>query len=106
MPRGQENTELPASANGQGVQGARAVAGQAAAGSNNASTTVVARRAKRHMLDSLEVQQYKPLGLMDGFKPSKTCSEYVEQDCAEALPAFRPHAQALLYHGCEVGLGL
>ncbi len=93
---------MPASANGQGAKGAGDVAGRAASGSNNGSATVVARRAQRHMLDILEVQQYKPLGLIDGFKPSKTCREYVEQECAEALPVFRPHAQALLHHGCEV----
>ena len=56
------------------------------------------------MLDTPEIQQYKPLGLIAGFKPNKTCREYVEQDCAEALPAFRLHAQALVLYGCEVGL--
>jgi serine/threonine protein kinase len=41
--------------------------------------------------------------LLQGFIPSKTCREYVEQDCAEALPMFRQHCSALVVCGCEVG---
>ena len=56
----------------------------------------------RHQSDILEVVQYRPLGIMEGFVPSKTCREYVEQDCAVALPQFSPHMQALVTCGCEV----
>jgi hypothetical protein len=55
-------------------------------------------------VDILEVPQYKPLSLMEDFIPEKTCKEYVEQDCAEALPEFRPHSRALVRFGCEVSL--
>ena len=59
-------------------------------------------RPIRHAVDILEVPQYKPLRLTESFKPSKTCREYVEQDCAEALPAFRQYCQGLVECGCEV----
>ena len=53
----------------------------------------------RHKADSLEPPQYKPLGLKEDFTPLKTCREYVEQDCSEALPVFRPHSRALVRCG-------
>ena len=47
----------------------------------------------------MEVPQYKPLSLMEDFKPSKTCKEYVEQDCTKALSEFRPHSAPQPVHG-------
>ena len=61
-------------------------------------------RPNRHNVDIMEPPHYKPLRLIDDFKPSKTCKEYVEQDCAEALPVFRPYCRALVECSCEVGL--
>ncbi len=74
-------------------------------GALGVSGTVVissATRAYRHSLDILDVSQYKPLSLIDGFKPCKSCREYVEQDCTEALPAFQPFSKALVHFGSEV----
>ena len=62
----------------------------------------LAQRADRHASDILDAPRPKPLSLMDGFVPLKTCSEYVEQDCAVAFPMFRPHAPSLVRAGCEV----
>ena len=59
-------------------------------------------RPNRHNVDIMEPPRYKPLRLIDDFKPSKTCKEYVEQDCAEALPVFRPYCKALVECSCEV----
>jgi hypothetical protein len=61
-------------------------------------------RPNRHNVDIMEPPHYKPLRLIDDFKPSKTCKEYVEQDCAEALPVFRPYCKALVECSCEVSL--
>ena len=75
------------------------------AGASGPATAVigtVVQRKNRHESDILEAPRYKPLGLVSGFVPSKTCREYVEQDCAGALPSFRPHAAALVQAGREV----
>ena len=75
------------------------------AGASSPATAVigtVVQRKNRHESDILEAPRYKPLGLVSGFVPSKTCREYVEQDCAWALPSFRPHAAALVQAGREV----
>ena len=75
------------------------------AGASGPATAVigtVVQRKNRHESDILEAPKYKPLGLVSGFVPSKTCREYVEQDCAGALPSFRPHAAALVQAGREV----
>ena len=54
-------------------------------------------------MDILEPPLCKPLDLKEDFTPLKTCREYVEQDCAEAFPVFRPHSRALVRSGIEVG---
>ena len=93
-------------------QGAASAAGSKAGsmgGASGTSTAVigtVAQRKNRHESDILEAPKFKPLGLVSGFVPSKTCREYVEQDCAEALPTFRPHAAALIQAGREVNAAL
>ena len=66
------------------------------------ATNGVKVRANRHASDILEVPGFKPLKLVAGFEPTKTCREYVEQDCAAALPTFKQHAPALVQAGCEV----
>ena len=75
------------------------------AGAGGQSTAVVGtvlRRKDRHEADILEAPKYRPLGLVSGFVPRKTCREYIEQDCANALPSFRPHAAALVQASKEV----
>uniref|UniRef100_A0A7S0QWG2 NAD(P)(+)--arginine ADP-ribosyltransferase n=1 Tax=Cryptomonas curvata TaxID=233186 RepID=A0A7S0QWG2_9CRYP len=59
-------------------------------------------RPIRHEADIFEVPLYKPLSLMEDFKPTKTCRQYVEQDCTDALPAFLPHSRNLVRYGCEM----
>jgi hypothetical protein len=51
-------------------------------------------RSNRH--DNLNLKQFKPLDLLQDFDPSMTCREYVEKDCAEALPLFRPHCEDVI----------
>ena len=60
------------------------------------------RRAMRHWSDILDAPIYKPLGLRQGFKPIKTCSQYVEEDCATALSQFQQHAPMLVQEGSKV----
>jgi hypothetical protein len=80
-------------------------ANQAGAGNPSLSSVIVTTRSgrpNRHAVDILEIPQYKPLRLIEGFVPSKTCREYVEQDCTEALPVFRQHSRNLIQCGSEV----
>ena len=39
---------------------------------------------------------HKPLDSLENFQPTKTCSEYILQDCAEALPEFKKFAPTLV----------
>jgi hypothetical protein len=65
-----------------------------------ASTTL--SRASRHSADILESPVFKPLGLSPDFVPQKSCLEYVQDECARALPEIRPHVQALVQAAREV----
>jgi hypothetical protein len=59
-------------------------------------------RQIRHAVAILDIPQYRPLSMIEGFNPCKTCCEYVEQDCAEALPKFRQHSRALVHSARQV----
>ncbi len=57
---------------------------QAAGGSLHA-------QAARQQSDATEAPVYKPLSL-EGFQPAKACSQYVLEDCVQALPSTRRRA--------------
>jgi hypothetical protein len=63
---------------------------------------VTLSRASRHSSDILESPVFKPLGLSPDFVPQKSCLEYVQDECARALPEIRPLVQALVQAAREV----
>jgi len=69
-----------------------------------ASTTL--SRANRHSADIMESPVFKPLGLSSNFVPQKSCLEYVQDECARAIPEIQPHLQALIQAAREVASSL
>ncbi len=61
-----------------------------------ADSGVAMSRARLHWAGIMERPGFRPLELPAGVSPHKSCLEYVRWECAEALPAVRPPAQALV----------
>jgi hypothetical protein len=78
---------------------ASAVVGDATAAV--ASATLLSR-ATRHSSDILELPRFKPLGLFFNFVPQKSCLDYVQVECALALPEIEPLVEALITAAREV----
>ena len=55
-----------------------------------------AAQASRQQADILEAPVHKPLDSLADFRPLKSCSEYILQDCVEALPGFLQYAETLV----------
>mmetsp|Transcript_43317 Transcript_43317/g.115878 ORF Transcript_43317/g.115878 Transcript_43317/m.115878 type:complete len:135 (+) Transcript_43317:386-790(+) len=60
----------------------------------------------RQACDVDEAPVYKPLDPLEDFTPTKTCAQYVAQDCVQAIPAMQKFAQILIAESGKVAASI